>query len=64
MTFWPIYEELEHLNVPLLIHNGRMQPAGEIRCDSFTFVHYHWSADRNSDPVCRPDVRWGTRAFS
>jgi uncharacterized protein len=38
-TFWPIYEELEHLNVPLLIHNGRMQPAGEIRCDSFTFVH-------------------------
>src|SRR5215467_4006538 len=37
--FWPIYEELQKLNVPLLIHNSRRGPAGEIRFDSFLFKH-------------------------
>ena len=38
-TFWPIYEELERLNVPLCVHNRREGPAGEIRFDSFIFMH-------------------------
>ncbi|MFQ5916776.1 MAG: amidohydrolase family protein [Candidatus Binatia bacterium] len=38
-TFWPIYEELQRLNVPLLIHNARSGPAGEIRFDTFLFKH-------------------------
>jgi len=38
-TFWPIYEELEHLNAPLLVHNSRSGPAGEIRFDTFLFKH-------------------------
>ena len=37
--FWPIYQELEKLNVPLLIHNSRQGPAGEIRFDTFLFRH-------------------------
>jgi predicted TIM-barrel fold metal-dependent hydrolase len=37
--FWPIYEELQKLNVPLLIHNSRRGPAGEIRFDTFLFRH-------------------------
>ena len=37
--FWPIYEELERLNVPLLIHNSRSGPAGENRFDTFLFKH-------------------------
>jgi predicted TIM-barrel fold metal-dependent hydrolase len=37
--FWPIYEELQNLNAPLLIHNSRQGPAGEIRFDTFLFRH-------------------------
>jgi len=37
--YWPIYEELQKLNVPLLIHNSRQGPAGEIRFDTFLFRH-------------------------
>jgi len=38
-TFWPLYEELERLNVPLCVHNRREGPAGETRFDSFIFMH-------------------------
>jgi predicted TIM-barrel fold metal-dependent hydrolase len=38
-TFWPIYEELERLNLPLCVHNRRAGPAGEKRFDSFLFMH-------------------------
>jgi predicted TIM-barrel fold metal-dependent hydrolase len=38
-TFWPIYEELQRLNVPLCVHNRRQGPAGEKRFDSFLFMH-------------------------
>ncbi|MFQ5933666.1 MAG: amidohydrolase family protein, partial [Dehalococcoidia bacterium] len=38
-TFWPIYEELQRLNVPLLVHNSRSAPAGEVRLDTFMFMH-------------------------
>jgi hypothetical protein len=38
-TFWPIYEELERLNAPLLVHNSRQGPAGEVRFDTFLFAH-------------------------
>ena len=37
--FWPIYEEMQRLNVPLCVHGGRDGPAGEIRFDSFIFMH-------------------------
>ncbi len=37
--YWPIYEELQRLNAPLLIHNSRQGPAGEIRFDTFLFRH-------------------------
>lgn len=38
-NFWPLYEELERLNVPFCVHNRREGPAGEIRFDSFIFMH-------------------------
>ena len=38
-SFWPIYEELERLNKPLLVHNSRQGPAGEIRFDTFLLAH-------------------------
>jgi predicted TIM-barrel fold metal-dependent hydrolase len=38
-TFWPLYEEMERLNVPLCVHNRREGPAGEVRFDSFIFMH-------------------------
>ena len=38
-TFWPIYEELQRLNAPLLVHNSRQGPASEIRFDTFLFAH-------------------------
>jgi len=38
-TFWPLYEELQRLNVPFCVHNRREGPAGEIRFDSFIFMH-------------------------
>jgi predicted TIM-barrel fold metal-dependent hydrolase len=37
--FWPIYDELRKLNRPLLVHNSRQGPAGEIRFDTFLFRH-------------------------
>lgn len=37
--YWPIYEKLQEFNVPLLIHNSRQGPAGEIRFDTFLFRH-------------------------
>ena len=37
--FWPIYEELQRLNAPLLVHNSRQGPAGEIRFNTFLFAH-------------------------
>jgi hypothetical protein len=37
--FWPIYDELQRLNAPLLIHNSRQGPAGEMRFDTFLFKH-------------------------
>lgn len=38
-TFWPIYEEIERLNVPLCVHNRRQGPAGDHRFDSFIYMH-------------------------
>jgi predicted TIM-barrel fold metal-dependent hydrolase len=38
-TFWPIYEEIQRLNVPFCVHNRRDGPAGEIRFDSFLYLH-------------------------
>jgi predicted TIM-barrel fold metal-dependent hydrolase len=38
-TFWPIYEELERLNVPLCVHNRRETPLGDHRYDSFLYMH-------------------------
>jgi uncharacterized protein len=38
-AFWPIYDELQRLNAPLLVHNSRQGPAGEIRFDTFLFAH-------------------------
>ena len=38
-TFWPIYEELQHLGVPFCVHNRREGPAGDQRFDSFLFMH-------------------------
>jgi len=37
--YWPIYEELQRLNAPLLVHNSREGPAGENRFDTFLFKH-------------------------
>jgi predicted TIM-barrel fold metal-dependent hydrolase len=38
-TFWPIYDEIQRLNVPLCVHNRREAPAGDNRFDSFLYVH-------------------------
>ena len=38
-TYWPIYEELQRLDVPFCVHNRRAGPAGENRFDSFLFMH-------------------------
>ena len=38
-TFWPLYEEMQRLNVPLCVHNRRRGPAGDNRFDSFIFMH-------------------------
>ncbi|MGH7846220.1 MAG: amidohydrolase family protein [Candidatus Binatia bacterium] len=38
-TFWPIYDEMQRLNVPLCIHNRREGPAGDDRFDSFLYLH-------------------------
>ncbi|HXG52911.1 MAG TPA: amidohydrolase family protein [candidate division Zixibacteria bacterium] len=36
---WPIFQLLQDLDVPLLVHNSRQGPAGEIRFDTFLFRH-------------------------
>jgi predicted TIM-barrel fold metal-dependent hydrolase len=37
-TYWPIYQEIERLDVPLLIHNLSYQgPGQDLRADSFLF---------------------------
>ena len=38
-TFWPIYEEIQRLNVPFCVHSRREGPAGETRFDSFIYMH-------------------------
>ena len=38
-TFWPIYDEMQRLNVPLCVHNRREGPAGDDRFDSFLYLH-------------------------
>jgi uncharacterized protein len=38
-TFWPIYEEIQRLNVPFCVHSRREGPAGENRFDSFIYMH-------------------------
>lgn len=37
--FWPIYDEIQRLNVPFCVHNRRQGPAGEQRFDSFLYMH-------------------------
>ncbi|SRR5713226_9158272 len=37
--FWPIYDEIQRLTVPLCVHNRRQGPAGEQRFDSFLYMH-------------------------
>ncbi|NIO06569.1 MAG: amidohydrolase family protein, partial [Deltaproteobacteria bacterium] len=38
-TYWPIYEEIQRLNVPLCVHNRREGPNGDNRFDSFLYMH-------------------------
>jgi len=38
-TFWPIYQEMERLNVPLMIHASIQGPTGDRRADSFLLQH-------------------------
>jgi predicted TIM-barrel fold metal-dependent hydrolase len=37
--FWPLYDEIQRLNVPLCVHNRRAGPTGENRFDSFLYMH-------------------------
>jgi predicted TIM-barrel fold metal-dependent hydrolase len=37
--FWPLYDEMQRLNVPLCVHNRRQGPLGENRFDSFLYMH-------------------------
>jgi uncharacterized protein len=37
--FWPIYEEIQRLNVPFCVHNRRQGPVAESRFDSFIYMH-------------------------
>ncbi len=38
-TYWPIYEEMERLNVPLMIHASIQGPVGDRRADTFILQH-------------------------
>jgi predicted TIM-barrel fold metal-dependent hydrolase len=38
-TYWPIYEAMEHLNVPLMIHASIQGPVGDRRADTFILQH-------------------------
>ncbi|HTM08441.1 MAG TPA: amidohydrolase family protein [Verrucomicrobiae bacterium] len=37
--FWPLYDEIQRLNVPLCVHNRRAAPAGDDRYESFIHMH-------------------------
>lgn len=37
--FWPIYDEIQRLNVPFCVHNRRQGPVAENRFDSFIYMH-------------------------
>ena len=37
--FWPLYEEIQRLDVPFCVHNRRVGPAGDNRFDSFLYMH-------------------------
>lgn len=39
LTYWPIYEEMERLNVPLMIHDSIQGPFGDRRADTFILQH-------------------------
>src|SRR5262245_9951995 len=38
-TYWPIYQEMERFNVPLMIHASIQGPVGERRADTFILQH-------------------------
>jgi predicted TIM-barrel fold metal-dependent hydrolase len=38
-TYWPIYEQMERLNVPLMIHASIQGPLGDRRADTFLLQH-------------------------
>ena len=38
-TYWPIYETMERLNVPLMIHTSIQGPYGDRRADTFILQH-------------------------
>ncbi|MGH7817668.1 MAG: amidohydrolase family protein [Candidatus Binatia bacterium] len=38
-TYWPIYQEMERLDVPLMIHASIQGPTGDRRADSFLLQH-------------------------
>ena len=38
-SYWPIYQEMEHLNVPLMIHASIQGPVGDRRADTFILQH-------------------------
>ncbi|MGH7845252.1 MAG: amidohydrolase family protein [Candidatus Binatia bacterium] len=38
-TYWPIYEAMEHLNVPLMIHASIQGPVGDRRAETFILQH-------------------------
>jgi len=38
-SYWPIYQEMERLNVPLMIHASIQGPTGDRRADSFLLQH-------------------------
>src|SRR5258705_8374823 len=53
-TFWPLYEELECLNVPLCVHNRREGPAGEKRFAKFFFMYTIRGAGGKFFQISRP----------
>lgn len=38
-TFWPIYDEMQRLGLPLCVHNRRQGPLADGRFDSFLYMH-------------------------
>jgi len=37
--FWPLYDEIQRLDVPFCVHNRRAAPAGDDRYESFIHMH-------------------------